>query len=322
MKIAIEIKPISGEKTLELFDRGIEIDYNLKKHKRIDKESEVKSSQKFANSAQFFSSNETESPEEGFNGQIDVEQSSLSYIPIRGQVMGNILTTFPTSQETPIEKKGFFSKLFGKKEKVPSITALPPPPPQKPHPSTVFSLIVANKEELAIMKDKVEKLKLMMEEAKDNGQIALFEKIRSKANITLLEDQLVSNKFNKIVSESQMIEFVTGYEKDLSMTYIKNFIRAIPKEVTDNKKILDNLCIFDNYIILHFDPNEKNFAMTQEEINAEAARRRDPILFGLIKGSRKFYFIGDWSDEYCDLTLDKFIEKYTEEKITLNPQIK
>jgi hypothetical protein len=40
---------------------------------------------------------------------------------------------------------------------------------------------------------------------------------------------------------------------------------------------------------------------------AEVEKAKDPILFGVLKGTRNLYFIGDWIDEYCDLTLDKFL---------------
>ena len=58
---------------------------------------------------------------------------------------------------------------------------------------------------------------------------------------------------------------------------------------------------------MHFDP--KNTATTREARAAEVAKRKDPILFGLIKGSRKLYFVGDWQDELCDLTFQQIVDK-------------
>ena len=46
-------------------------------------------------------------------------------------------------------------------------------------------------------------------------------------------------------------------------------------------------------------------------------KKRDPILFGLIKGSRKLYYICDWIDEYCDLTLSQLIDKIGESEHNL-----
>ena len=42
-----------------------------------------------------------------------------------------------------------------------------------------------------------------------------------------------------------------------------------------------------------------NTAMTNEEIE----RKRDPILFGVIKDSNKLYYIDEWEDELCNLKI-------------------
>ena len=45
-----------------------------------------------------------------------------------------------------------------------------------------------------------------------------------------------------------------------------------------------------------------------KETAKEEAKRRDPIIFGVIAGSKKLYYVDDWVDEYCDLTLDAFVD--------------
>ena len=55
---------------------------------------------------------------------------------------------------------------------------------------------------------------------------------------------------------------------------------------------------------MHYDPAAKSYAETQEEI----AARHDPILFGILSGRNDLYFIGDWKDDFCDLTLDQVSE--------------
>jgi hypothetical protein len=59
--------------------------------------------------------------------------------------------------------------------------------------------------------------------------------------------------------------------------------------------------VFDNYALLHYDPKAKAFSLTA----AQEAAKRDPILFGLIEGVRKLYFVADWKDDECDLTMDE-----------------
>lgn len=71
---------------------------------------------------------------------------------------------------------------------------------------------------------------------------------------------------------------------------------------------IDKLEVFDNYCILHYDETGESTDMTVEEKEAEAKRRRDPIMFGLISGSKKLYYICDWVTPDDDITLDKVIE--------------
>ena len=48
-------------------------------------------------------------------------------------------------------------------------------------------------------------------------------------------------------------------------------------------------------------PRREWVGLTEEQKIA----KRDPILFGLIENVRKLYFIGDWKDEECDLTMEE-----------------
>lgn len=73
----------------------------------------------------------------------------------------------------------------------------------------------------------------------------------------------------------------------------------VPDGVVQRKIECDARFIFDNYVVLRYDPEMKSWAETE----AEKEARKDPILFGVMQGSRKLYFVGDWVDEYCDLTL-------------------
>jgi hypothetical protein len=80
--------------------------------------------------------------------------------------------------------------------------------------------------------------------------------------------------------------------------------------VVEAKKEADKLKVFDNYAVLYFSPKGKK----EEEILTKEEKKRaaDPILFGVINNSNKLYYIADWVDEYCDLTLDKLLDKIDE----------
>jgi hypothetical protein len=144
--------------------------------------------------------------------------------------------------------------------------------------------------------------------AKDNNQKALLEILSDKKDVVLKEIKLLSSFSEPVlfVDEDDIIKFYnkTNKLRTLKMTWIKNYVRLIPADVLENKKVFDKLDVFDNYVILHFDKNNTASKMTKEEVE----KAKDPILFGVIKGSNKLYFVDDWIDEYCDLTLDKFLE--------------
>jgi hypothetical protein len=87
---------------------------------------------------------------------------------------------------------------------------------------------------------------------------------------------------------------------------MEDYPRSIPDEIIE--KVGETAHIFDQFFILFTDyTGEKRQEVAKEK------RDKDPILFGNIfidgKVSHKMYFIGDWEDEYCHLTLNQMIDK-------------
>jgi hypothetical protein len=186
-------------------------------------------------------------------------------------------------------------------------------PPKKKNALTVFNAIFNNIRELKKYEDRSKDYDVAIERARLNGQYALAEHLESRKSVFLLESQLLIFEFKKYITEDQVIEFADNCEKCLRLDWIKNFARPIPKEVLDEKMRADEQELFDNYVILHYDPENRNSKMTKEDIE----KAKDPILFGVRKESTSLYFIGDWKDEYCDLTFDDLIREYGEEALTL-----
>lgn len=146
-----------------------------------------------------------------------------------------------------------------------------------------------------------------------SGQTALKEKLVRDMVINKYESVLYAQGHYYVVTEPQVVDFVKKTERGVRLTYVKNYMRVIPPEVVEKIKEMNKLEIFDNYAVLHYDPDALAYGETIEETK----KRRDPILFGLIKGSNKLYYVTDWIDEFCDLTLDKFVETLQIDKNTL-----
>lgn len=180
-------------------------------------------------------------------------------------------------------------------------------------PEKVFTRIFGAKLSVRSIPERTAQFDLLLKSAKDSGQIALYEQLKKSEEVIKLENILHATTFEKYISEEKLIEFSDLCKKGLRLDWIKNFSRIIPQRVLDEKKLADQLKIFDNYVILHYDPEGKSTKLTEEEIR----RKKDPILFGVFSKSRRLYFIGDWKDEFCDLTFDDLVEKLGKDELAL-----
>ena len=168
-----------------------------------------------------------------------------------------------------------------------------------------FSLVkVSSKESVATYRDRVSDYLTAVHNAVTTGQTALMEDLLRGLVTNKYESVLFAEGLYYIVTEEQMVSFVKQCERGIKLDYIKNFTRPLPQEVVSKIERVNQLEVFDNYVVLYYDPEGKIY----KETAREEAKRRDPIVFGVIAGSTKLYYIADWVDEYCDLTLEKFID--------------
>lgn len=172
------------------------------------------------------------------------------------------------------------------------------------------------------VQEVLDNYEFILSSAEATGQVALTQKLKSYSSILKQELVLSLSPFTSFLSEEDVINFYNvaskhdKYETKLKLTYIKNFVKVIPSDIIALKLKADDLLVFDNYAILHYDYLDNSVEETKEEI----AKRKDPILFGLISGSTKLYYIGDWMSDYCDLTLDQIIVKLGKENVKLNSE--
>lgn len=107
-------------------------------------------------------------------------------------------------------------------------------------------------------------------------------------------------------------------------TPFKKYTRVIPKDILEKKKKLEELKVFDDYVIYHYwnEKLERKKEKKEEIKSSEKMAMKDPILFGICKNiPDKLFFIGEWDDDYCDLTFDELIDKLdvSEEDMRINP---
>lgn len=172
-------------------------------------------------------------------------------------------------------------------------------------PSEFFNELKDNITEFSKLEEHLEFIKKQMETLQKSGQIDTMLKFKEKLHLIESEIKLRDGGFKNFVTEENIVKFVLKSARGLKLDYILKFDRMIPEDVVSTKDKAEELLVFDNYVVLHYDPESAE--LLKKEVQA-TEEKKDPILFGLIKGSNKLYFIDDWIDEHCDLTFSKLIE--------------
>lgn len=146
------------------------------------------------------------------------------------------------------------------------------------------------------------------------GQYEIAQKVENARPVIDAEIALLKNGRLKYVSEEQCVKFMLESERGIRVEYLRYWPEILPTDVAKEKLKADAMCVFDNYVVMYFDPSTEKFSLIKEaEDDAARAARRDPILFGVIHGSRKLYYVTDWVTDDDDLTLEA-LEKVLGEK--------
>ena len=135
------------------------------------------------------------------------------------------------------------------------------------------------------------------------------------------EREIVKLGINSFVYRDVIEDYIDNVAKNtVKIIELENYPRDIPDDIVDIIAKTKN--IFDKMYVVFTDYTGK----IEKQVSKER-RDKDPILFGTFQMARgkgrnsgnilndKFYFLGDWEDEYCDLTLDKFLREAGREKI-------
>lgn len=154
---------------------------------------------------------------------------------------------------------------------------------------------------------RLTKLKELVAYSKEMGQRALYESLCEEIAVLVRESEMVSYGITQWIDLKDIDKFRTIVkEKVIKWEPLEKFPRVVPKDVQTKIKQLEKASVFDELHVLFIDYTKQDLKTTKEKI-----RNKDPILFGKFTHQpERFYYIADWVDEYCDLTLDKFVEKF------------
>lgn len=123
------------------------------------------------------------------------------------------------------------------------------------------------------------------------------------------EREIVKMGINTFIYRDDIEEYIDTVAKDtVKIIELENYEREIPDEIVGLiGEVKDK---FDQLYVVFTDYTGKVERQIQKE-----RRDKDPILFGTFQNQSnrtvidRFYYLGDWEDEYCDLTLDKMVNE-------------
>ena len=142
----------------------------------------------------------------------------------------------------------------------------------------------------------------VIEWLKSTGQYGQAEHLIDVAGVVAAELVLMKNGYGKFITQEELINFLLKCERGVRLDFLRYYGDILPVEVANKVQEANKLLVFDNYAVLYYAAKTPKF-MKQKQADAVERKRRDPILFGMIEGSRRLYYITDWVTTNDDLTL-------------------
>lgn len=177
------------------------------------------------------------------------------------------------------------------------------------NPSEYFKIVKARKqtitdENLSRIYDNCLEL---LNKYKITGQTAGMRKLLFHLESIEAEREIVKMGITTFIYRDDIEEYIDNIAKDtVKIIELEKYEREIPDEiVTIIEQVKDK---FDQLYILFTDYTGK----VERQIEKER-RQKDPILFGTFQNERtktvidRFYFLGDWEDEYSFLVFNILI---------------
>ena len=181
-------------------------------------------------------------------------------------------------------------------------------------PSQYFNFLKGAKNTITTeaLKNSYESFIKLAEKYQKLGQVESLKKLCFLADTLVKEEKLIEMGVTTYIYKDTIEDYIENVaDKTVKIVELSRYMREIPDDLVDT--IEKTKTIFDEFYVVFTDYTGK------EERKVEKERRdKDPILFGVFKNQTnvadRFYFLGDWIDEFCDLTLDKLVEQYKNEK--------
>ena len=171
-----------------------------------------------------------------------------------------------------------------------------------------FEMLKAKKQKTSdeLLNGTYEVCLTLLGKCQKTGQHDAAKKIFHHLDAIELERKALAAGIDTFIYKNDIEEYLRKVkDRHVRTIELSRYEREIPDEIIEKyEKVKD---VFTSFWVLFTDYTEEHTKKTEKE--------RDPILFGSFQDKEsnsnveRFYFIGDWIDEYCDLTLDRMLSE-------------
>ena len=203
---------------------------------------------------------------------------------------------------------------------------------QELNPAEYFDMIKERKQKVTdeSLDAYYENVLVLLSKARRTGQKNMMRKLMFHIDCIEKERELVKNGVDTFIYKDDITDYIDNVAKGVvKIIELENYPREIPEEIVQTIENVGHL--FDRMYVVFTDYTGK----VEKEVEKKR-REKDPILFGTfqknvndrgsMRGSgvliERFYFLGDWIDPYCDLTLEKMISEMDKEGKKIEHNIK
>ena len=154
------------------------------------------------------------------------------------------------------------------------------------------------------------------------GQKKMAQELTRQYNIVLKELRAIENGYNVIIFRTDVEKYINDLQENpIRIIELENYERDVPDDVIEKIADIKEKKLFDRLYVIFTD-----YSLKETKKIAKHRHEKDPILFGSFNCAvndestskskeryipdERMFFIADWFDEKCDLTLEELVKKY------------
>lgn len=162
----------------------------------------------------------------------------------------------------------------------------------------------------------------LLKKAVITGQKKMAQELTRQYNIVLKELRAIENGYNVIIFRTDVEKYINDLQENpIRIIELENYERDVPDDVIEKIADIKEKNLFDRLYVIFTD-----YSLKETKKIAKHRHEKDPILFGSFNCAvndetsskskeryipdERMFFIADWVDEKCDLTLEELVKKY------------